>query len=165
MLVARHRIAPAPHDASLALTYEMRQRTRLRTLLADGEEVALLLERGNVLRGGDCLRADDGRVLQVAAADEDLLEVCGDGAAATARIAYHLGNRHCAVEIGDGWLRFAADAVLADMVRGLGAEPRPVRAPFEPERGDYGGGHHARAPASGQRGVIHEFAGQRPLSR
>ena len=76
--------------------------------------------------------ADDGRVVRVVAADEDLMEVrCAD-ADALARAAYHLGNRHTPVQVGAGWLRFAADDVLAGMLRGLGADgdagARAVRA-------------------------------------
>ena len=40
---------------------------------------------------------------------------------ALARAAYHLGNRHVPLQIGDGWLRYLHDHVLDDMVRGLGA--------------------------------------------
>ena len=62
---------------------------------------------------------------------------------ALARAAYHLGNRHTPVQVGAGWLRLAADDVLAGMLRGLGATVTPVRAPFEPEAGAYAAGHHA----------------------
>ncbi len=160
MLIVRERIAPAPHAAELVLPLELRQKSRLRTRLAGGEEVGLFLDRGTVLRDGDCLRADDGRVVRVVAAVEDLLEARCDDACALARVAYHLGNRHAAVELGDGVVRFATDAVLAAMVRGLGADVRAVRAPFEPERGAYGSGHHTHAPEAAHRGIIHDFVGR-----
>lgn len=165
MLVVRERIPPAVHDALLELPLELRQKMRLRTRLADGEEVGLFLDRGTALRDGDCLRADDGRVVRVVAAAEDLLEARCDDVGALARVAYHLGNRHAAVELGPGFVRFAADAVLAAMVRGLGAEVRAVRASFEPERGAYGSGHHTHAPEAGHRGIIHDFAGRAPDGR
>ena len=76
--------------------------------------------------------ADDGRVVRVVAADEDLLEVRCDDADALARAAYHLGNRHAPVQVGAGWLRFAADDVLARHAARTGrdgdADPRAVRA-------------------------------------
>lgn len=165
MLIVRERVEPAPHDAELVLPLELRQKTRLRTRLADGQEVGLFLERGAVLRDGDCLRAEDGRVVRVVAAAEDLLEARCDDAAALARVAYHLGNRHAAVEIGAGGVRFAVDEVLAAMVRGLGADVRAVRAPFEPERGAYGSGHHTHAPEVAHRGIIHDFVGHPSAGR
>ncbi len=158
MLIARQRIPPqTAFDAELALPFEQRQKSRLRTTVADGEEIGLFLERGTVLRGGEFLRADDGRVVRVVAADEDLVEVRSSDPAMQARAAYHLGNRHTPVEVGDGWLRIAADEVLTGMLRGLGAAVTPLRAPFEPEAGAYGAGRHAHAGDEKPRGLIHDF--------
>jgi urease accessory protein len=159
MLIVHKQIAPRSiHDAELILPFELRQKSRLRTKVASGEEIGLFLARGTVLRGGDCLEADDGRIVLVSAAPEELLEVrCVDGEA-LARAAYHLGNRHAPVQVGAGWLRIAADEVLAAMLRGLGATVTPVRAPFEPEAGAYGAGHHAHSSDARHAGIIHEFA-------
>lgn len=159
MLLVRQRIAPRPHaDAVLVLTFELRQKSRLRTTVEGGEEIGLFLERGTILRGGDWLAADDGRVVRVVAADEDLQEArCAD-AGGLARAAWHLGNRHAAVEVGVGWLRFAADEVLAAMLRGLGATVTDMRAPFEPEGGAYSGGPHAHTSESKHRGILHDVA-------
>ena len=146
MLVVQVKLdAAVPHDAVLVLPFELRQKSRLRTTVAGGEEIGLFLERGTVLRDGECLGADDGRVVRVAAADENLIEVRCKDADALARAAYHLGNRHTPVQVGAGWLRLAADDVLAGMLRGLGAAVTPVRAPFEPEAGAYAAGHHAHS--------------------
>ena len=49
----------------LRLPFESRQKSRLRTKLVSGEEVALMLPRGEVLRGGDLVTASDGRVIEV----------------------------------------------------------------------------------------------------
>jgi len=159
MLIVQRRLdAPAPHDALLVLPFELRQKSRLRTAVAGGEEIGLFLERGTVLRDGDCLQSDDGRIVRVGAADEDLFEArCADPGA-LARAAYHLGNRHTPVQVGAGWLRFAADDVLAAMLRGLGAAVIPVRAPFEPEPGAYAAGHHAHSGEAKHAGIIHDFA-------
>jgi urease accessory protein len=159
MLVVQRKLdAPAPHDALLVLSYEWRQKSRQRTVVAGGEEIGLFLARGTVLRGGECLQADDGRVVRVVAADEDLLEVRCTDADALARAAYHLGNRHTPVQVGAGWLRLAADGVLAEMLRGLGATVTRLRAPFEPEPGAYAAGHHAHADGAKHAGIIHDFA-------
>ena len=162
MFVIRHRLrASMPHDAELVLPFELRQKSRLRTTVAGGEEIGVFLERGTVLRGGDCLEADDGRVVRVVAADEELIEArCADPTA-LARAAYHLGNRHTPAQIGDGWLRLAADDVLAGMLRGLGARVARLRAPFEPEAGAYAAGHHSHSGEAKHAGVIHDFAMRR----
>ena len=159
MLVVQAKLDhPVPHDAVLVLPFELRQKSRLRTTVADGEEIGLFLPRGSVLRDGECLRCDDGRIVRVTAADENLLEVrCAD-ADALARAAYHLGNRHTPVQVGTGWLRLADDDVLAGMLRGLGATVTVVRAPFEPEAGAYAASHHAHSAEAKHAGIIHDFA-------
>jgi urease accessory protein len=159
MLVVEERLAaPAPEDAVVVLPFELRQKSRLRSATASGEEIGLFLDRGTVLRGGDCLRARDGRIVRVVAAAEDLVEARAPDATTLARCAYHLGNRHTPVEVGAGWLRLAADDVLASMLRGLGATVERVRAPFEPEAGAYAAGHHAHSSDAKHAGIIHDFA-------
>jgi urease accessory protein len=125
----------------LRLPFELRQRSRLRTRLVSGEEVAVLLPRGEVLRGGDLVSASDGRVIEVLGAPEKLLHVTCAAPAALVRAAYHLGNRHVPVQVGEGFLRIAADHVLGDMLKKMGAQVAEVEAPFEPEAGAYGHEH------------------------
>lgn len=127
----------AAADAQLVLPFEHRQKSRLRTRLANGEEVALLMERGSVLRGGDLLQADDGRVVEVVAALETVSTVTAADPWQLARASYHLGNRHMALQVGQGWLRYQHDHVLDEMVMGLGMTVKVEQAPFEPEGGAY----------------------------
>jgi urease accessory protein len=124
----------------VVLSFDQRQKSRLRAKLESGEEVALVLPRGRVLRGGDRVTTTDGRVVEIVGAPEKLLHI---EASSLARIAYHLGNRHVPVQVGDGFLRIAEDHVLEDMLRRLGARVSHVEAPFEPEAGAYGHQHHA----------------------
>jgi urease accessory protein len=119
----------------LVLPFEERQRSRLRARLESGEEVALVVPRGKVLRSGDVVRTAGGREIEIVSAPEKLLHIEADS---LARVAYHLGNRHVAVQVGDGFLRIAEDHVLEQMLRGLGARVTHVEAPFEPEAGAYG---------------------------
>jgi urease accessory protein len=119
---------------TLRLPFEARQKSRLRTRLVSGEEVALALPRGEVLRGGDLVIASDARVIEVVAEPEKLLHI---ESSELARVAYHLGNRHVPVEMGEGYLRIAEDHVLEEMVRKLGARVSHIEAPFEPEGGAY----------------------------
>jgi urease accessory protein len=133
--------ADAPATEKLALPFELRSKSRLRTHLLSDEECGLFLARGTVLRGGDKLVANDGRVVEVIAAPERVMEVRCDDPLLLARVAYHLGNRHVPVQLGAGFLRFGRDHVLGEMVRGLGATLSETEAPFEPESGAYHGGH------------------------
>ena len=127
----------------LVLAFDTRCKSRLRTRLSSGEECGLFLARGTVLRGGDRLLANDGRIVEVIAAPEKLLEAVSGDPLLIAKAAYHLGNRHVAVHLLPGKLRFGADHVLGEMVRGLGLKVAEAEAPFEPESGAYGahGGH------------------------
>ena len=142
MLKATEVIHPTPqHDLTLTLPYELRQKSRLRANLDNGEEIGLLLPRGTVLRGGDCLKSETGEVILVQAAEEVVSTVYEKEPTLFARACYHLGNRHVPLQIGQGWLRYLHDHVLDDMLKGLGLTVSCERAPFEPEAGAYGGGH------------------------
>ena len=143
----------------LELGFDARCKSRLRTKLASGEDCGLFLERGTVLRGGDKLLANDGRVVEVVAAPESLMEALSGDPLLIAKAAYHLGNRHVAVHLLPGRLRFVADHVLGEMVRGLGLKVAAVESPFEPESGAYGAhphphGHSADGEGRGPR--IHD---------
>jgi len=139
----------------LKLPFELRQKSRLRTKLVSGEEVGLMLPRGEVLRGGDLVTASDGRVIEIVSEEEQLLHIEAGDSRELAKAAYHLGNRHVPVEVGDGFLRIAADHVLEEMVKKLGARVSRVEAPFEPEAGAYAGGHHQH-DEMGHGGKIHD---------
>jgi urease accessory protein len=136
----------------LKLPFDSRQKSRLKTKLVSGEEVGLMLPRGEILRGGDLVTASDGRVIEILAEPEKLLHI---ESGELAKIAYHLGNRHVPVQVGEGFLRIAADHVLEEMVRKLGAKVSAVEAPFEPEAGAYAGGHHQH-DEMGHGGKIHD---------
>ena len=128
---------PRSAELHLVLPFEQRSRSRFRALLDSGEEVGVLLPRGQILRGGDLLLTDDGRVVEVGAAPEWVSTLRADDARLLARVAYHLGNRHVALQIGAGWLRYSHDHVLDELAQGLGAQLTVEEAPFEPEAGAY----------------------------
>ena len=129
-------------DGELILPYELREKSRQRAQLASGEEIAVVTVRGTVLRDGDLLKGDDGRIFQVKAAAEATYRVECHSSHSLLRCAFHLGNRHTQAQIGDNWLRIRKDPVLKDMLIGLGATVTEEQAPFEPESGAYGGSHH-----------------------
>ena len=123
------------------LPYERRQRSRLRATLESGVEVAIELERGTALRHGDKLKAADGTIVEVAAAPESVSVVSSNVPLQLARAAYHLGNRHVALQIREGELTYLHDHVLDAMLRNLGLDIQHSHAPFDPESGAYGSGH------------------------
>lgn len=133
-------------DGELVLPFDLREKSRFRAELVSGEEVAVLTVRGTVLRHGDLLKGDDGRVVRIAAAQETTYRVECKTARDLLRCAFHLGNRHTQAQVsGDrdgGFLRIRKDTVLKEMLEGLGATVTEEQARFEPESGAYGGGHH-----------------------
>ena len=76
---------------------------------------------------------EEGGFVEVKAAEGDLVEVRGRDAAAFARIAWHLGNRHLPAETPPTASLIRDDHVIVDMLKGLGAEVRKVKAPFDPK--------------------------------
>ena len=127
-------------SATLTLPLEQRRLARQRVTLDDGREAGLFLERGDPLRDGDRLADDDGEWVRIIAAAEPVSTAHADNPLLLARACYHLGNRHVALQIADGWLRYQPDHVLDDMLRQLGLRVEQQQAPFEPEPGAYG--HH-----------------------
>lgn len=145
--------------ARLVLPFELRQRSRLLAVMDSGEEVGLMLPRGTVLRGGDRLQVSDGRLVEVVAAPEQVSIVRGADARTLARAAYHLGNRHVAVQITSDSLRFLRDHVLEDMLRGLGLKVEADVLPFEPEAGAYSQSHaHGHGHDHGDHGHHHHHS-------
>jgi urease accessory protein len=143
LLGAHIRLAPVlvKRAPTLTLAFDARCKSRLAATLDNGEDIALVLPRGTVLRDGDVLVADDGGLVRVVAAPESVLYVRAPDVLTLTRAAYHLGNRHTPVEVGADYLKLEYDPVLADMLKRLGASVDQVEMPFQPETGAYGGGH------------------------
>jgi urease accessory protein len=123
----------------LVLDYDSRHRRRFRLTAASGASIMLHLAETTHIRDGDALILDDGRFVLVRAAPEDLLEVTASDPTTLARLAWHLGNRHLAVQILPGRLRLLYDTVIAAMLLAMEANVEKISAPFDPESGAY---HH-----------------------
>ena len=121
----------------VVLDYDERHRRRLSMQGKKGLPFLIDLPQAAGLHGGDALVLEDGRLIEVVAASEPLLEICCADALQTARIAWHLGNRHIATQLCGTALRIRFDHVMADMAKQLGAEVIEIEAPFDPERGAY----------------------------
>ncbi|WP_455205634.1 urease accessory protein UreE [Kaarinaea lacus] len=129
-------------QATLTLPFELRQKSRLRASLDNGEEVGLMLERGQVLRDGDCLRAENGLVIKLCAAPEPVSVVSCKNRLQLQRACYHLGNRHVPLQINEQSVQYLQDHVLDEMIVSLGLQVEHQSAPFEPETGAYHGHSH-----------------------
>lgn len=142
---------PAAEAAtSVTLAFDDRHRRRIVLTAADGAPVLLDLARAQVLADGDGLALEDGGWVAVRAAPEPVLDVRGKDAVATARLAWHLGNRHTPVQVlADGALRLREDHVLAAMLEHLGGQLHRCHAPFAPEAGAYADANRAHAHDDG----------------
>ena len=127
---------------SVVLDYDERQRRRITMRGKKGLSFLLDLPNAGQLHGGDALVLEDGRLIQVVAASEPLLEIRCSNSLQTARIAWHLGNRHIATQLRGTALRIRRDHIIANMAMQLGAEVVEIEAPFDPEGGAYA--HHHR---------------------
>jgi len=142
---AQHRWTQAPAD-TVVLDFDDRHRRRMAMTGTRGLEFLLDLENATVLRGGDALVLDDGRLIEVVAAPEPLAEIRGSDPQHLVRVAWHLGNRHLPTQITARGLRIRRDHVIEAMVKGLGARVIEIEAPFDPEGGAYAGGGHGHVP-------------------
>ena len=131
---------------TIVLGFDDRHRRRMAMSGTRGLEFLLDLENATVLRGGDALVLEDGRLIEVVAAPEPLAEIRGLDPQHLVRVAWHLGNRHLPTQIMAKGLRIRRDHVIEAMVKGLGARIIEIEAPFDPEGGAYAGGGHADAP-------------------
>ena len=134
----------------LPLSLEDRQRSRLAAMLPNGRAVAVILARGEQMQHGDVLCGEQGERVLVQAAVQELMQVQAADMYELMRLVYHLANRHVRAMLKPNAVLIEPDAVLADMVRGLGGSVTLVQEPFIPEGGAYanghgGGGHHHHA--------------------
>jgi urease accessory protein len=146
-VLGQHRWSEAPAD-TVVLDFDDRHRRRMAMTGTRGLEFLLDLEDAIMLRGGDALVLEDGRLIEVVAAPEPLAEIRGADPHHLIRVAWHLGNRHLPTQIMPKGLRIRRDHVIEAMVKGLGARVIEIEAPFDPEGGAYAGGGHAHAPAA-----------------
>ncbi len=135
-----------PAADTVVLDFDDRHRRRMAMTGTRGLEFLLDLETAVALRGGDALVLEDGRLVEVVAAPEPLVEIRGADPLHLVRLAWHLGNRHLPTQIVGKGLRIRRDHVIEAMVKGLGARVIEIEAPFDPEGGAYAGGGHDHGP-------------------
>jgi urease accessory protein len=141
-----------PFAAALRLPLTADQRSSLRghRRSACGRNLVLQLPRGQALQPGDTLLSADGEVqVLVEAAPEPVMRVRSAEPLALLQAAYHLGNRHVAMELHTDQLVLLQDSVLADLLRHRGLQVECCDAPFRPEAGAYASQGHAHSHSHG----------------
>lgn len=133
--------------ATIELDWEIRQKSRFQGQDSQGRAIGVFLPRGTVVRDGDVLVAEDGSLIKVSAAPQDVMIVTAQAQTGQPfdlmRAAYHLGNRHVALQLTPEALILEPDHVLADMLRMMGLTVTSAQAPFDPESGAYASGQGA----------------------
>src|SRR5580693_7633590 len=142
MMLRAEKVIPAGHWSgvpadTVVLDFDARYRRRVTMTGVGGLEFLLDLADATMLRGGDGLRLEDGRVVEVVAEPEPLVEIRAADPLALTRVAWHFGNRHLPTEITPKALRIRRDPVIEAMAEGLGARVIALEAPFNPEGGAY----------------------------
>ena len=141
--------AEGTQPETITLDYESRFLRRKRIVTDGGTGLLVDLAETTSLEEGDALETMEGRLIEVRAAPDALIEIRADGAS-LARLAWHIGNRHTPAQIDHDRILIREDHVMRDMLRRLGAELGPVTGAFKPEGGAYGHGrtlghHHGSA--------------------
>jgi urease accessory protein len=133
--------------SSVSLDWDVRQKSRFETTDSLGRTLGVFLSRGTVIRGGDVLVAEDGSLIQVNAAPQEVLRITACTIHGSpfdlTRAAYHLGNRHVPIELKPDHLKIEPDHVLAEMLRAMHMTVHTVQEAFEPEGGAYSSAGHS----------------------
>jgi urease accessory protein len=126
-------------EAADTVVLEFDDRHRRRTTMDGVRGLSFLLDlpEAVMLRGGDGLALEDGRIVEVVAAPEALVEIRGASPRDLVRLAWHIGNRHLPAQIAPNAIRIRHDHVIEEMLHRLGAKLVPIEAPFDPEGGAY----------------------------
>lgn len=130
-----------PFDLIVLRADERRLRRKVLTL-QHGDEILVDFPQAVTLEDRDCLELEDGRLVEIIAADETVYEVRGRDRKHLTTLAWHLGNRHLPTQIEEDRLIIARDHVIRQMLEGLGASVRESNEPFYPENGAYHGHSH-----------------------
>lgn len=153
--------------ATVELDWEVRQKSRFDATDSTGRALGVSLPRDTPVRGGDVLVAEDGSLIRVIAAPQAVLKItpCTNHGSLfdLIRAAYHLGNRHVAIELQPDHLKIEPDHALADLLRAMHLIVNAVDESFEPEnRAD---GHHGGTDRHNHDGHDHAPAVVAPKSK
>ena len=135
-------ILPPDHSRGLAfdrvvLEHDERRLRRKLLRLVGGSEVMVDFPQTITLEHLSALQLDDGRLVEIVAAEELLYAITARDTAHLVRLAWHIGNRHTSAQLEDGRILIKRDHVLRTMLEGLGATVTAVTEPFYAEHGAY----------------------------
>ncbi len=139
---------PVPFDLVVLAQDERHLRRRVLTL-QHGDKVFVDLPEPVMLNDRDVLVLDDGRHVEIVAAEEELLEIRARDAVHLAELAWHIGNRHLAAQIEAERILILRDHVIRAMLEGLGATVAEISEHFSPLRGAYSGDAHGHGHGHG----------------
>ncbi|WDD98840.1 urease accessory protein UreE [Thalassomonas actiniarum] len=128
-------------DDSITLDFDTRQKARIKGTTDKGLAIAIFVERGHPLKIGDLLKSECGQFIEVLGSPESVTTAVATDWLTFSKVCYHLGNRHTRLQVGELWLRFQPDHVLAELVLRFGLTLNHQPEIFEPESGAYGAGH------------------------
>lgn len=133
-----------PSSGALSLSHDERHIRRKLLHFANGDMIMVDLKEPVHLLEGDVLEAENGEYFLIHAANEPLYSVTANTPLELTQLAWHLGNRHQAVEIKENTILLSRDPVIRAMLEGLGATIKEIEAPFQPLHGAYHNhaGHH-----------------------
>jgi urease accessory protein len=126
---------------TIVMDAEARHLRRKLITLQNGDELMVDLEKTTKFDDRDCLILDDGRLVQIVASDEELLEISAHDQTRLTQLAWHIGNRHLEAQIEASRILIRRDHVIANMLEQLGATVKEVRETFTPAHGAYAHGH------------------------
>ncbi len=136
VIAAAHRHGRPTAD-TVILGYAARSGEPASVTSVKGNAIDIYVPGAPRLRTDDLLMLDDGSLVEVVAAPEPLLEARAADVSALARLAWHLGDRHVAVQLLPNRIRVQREAAVEALLSALGAKVTPIDAPFEPEGGAY----------------------------
>lgn len=137
-----------PFDVAV-LVQDERHVRRKAIALSRGAKVLVDFPEAVVLGDGDALILEDGRHVEIRAAEEELFDIRGRDAVHLAELAWHIGNRHLSAHIEPHRILILRDHVIKVMLEGLGATVKDVHEPFSPLRGAYSGHSHDHGHSHG----------------
>lgn len=130
-----------PFDFAV-LAHDERHLRRRVLILSQGGRVLVDLPEPTALDHGDRLLLEDGRAVEIRAAEEEVYSIKARSQLHLAELCWHIGNRHLAAQIEPERIVILRDHVIRDMLQGLGAEVSETVEQFRPVRGAYAGHSH-----------------------
>ena len=120
----------------ITLSSDERRILRGKRLTDCDQEIILQLPREGELNDGDILSTNNSNFyVEIIAKTEDLIEISSNSKIELIKTAYHLGNRHVEVEIGESTLLTKSDFVIKNMLLNFKVDVKDTKKKFFPERG------------------------------